>query len=220
MTGRFLGRQATNSPRTSLSSWWIPVPEKGSQQIYRDFIERFVHFESLIYEKKKLVMDVLLASDIESLGHMLSDVSERDRLHRDFTLDSLSTVVRELIACFPVYRTYITAESGVSEADRQVILRATRAAKRRNAAIDTSIFDFLRDILLLEKFDQFNDETRQLQLEFVLKFQQCTAQSWPRVWKTPPSIYLTDYPPSTKWEGTRSNSASAWNDFTRKTGQD
>jgi (1->4)-alpha-D-glucan 1-alpha-D-glucosylmutase len=120
-------------------------------------------------------MDVMLASDIEALGRMLGDVSERDRLHRDFTLDSLSTVVRELIACFPVYRTYITAESGVSEADRQVILRATRAAKRRNAAIDTSIFDFLRDILLLEKFDQFNDETRQLQLEFVLKFQQCTS---------------------------------------------
>jgi (1->4)-alpha-D-glucan 1-alpha-D-glucosylmutase len=148
--------------------------EKFSK-IYRDFIERYVHFESLIYEKKKLVMDVSLASDIESLGHMLSDVSERDRLHRDFTLDSLSTVVRELIACFPVYRTYISAESGVSEADRQVILRAVRTAKRRNAAIDTSIFDFLRDILLPEKFEYFDSETRRLQLEFALKFQQCTG---------------------------------------------
>jgi (1->4)-alpha-D-glucan 1-alpha-D-glucosylmutase len=144
-------------------------------KIYRDFIERYVHFESLIYEKKKLVMDVSLASDIESLGHMLSDVSERDRLHRDFTLDSLRTVVRELIACFPVYRTYISAENGVSEADRQVILRAVRAAKRRNAAIDTSIFDFLRDILLLEKFDDSDGETRQLRLEFAMKFQQCTG---------------------------------------------
>ena len=144
-------------------------------KIYRDFIERHVHFESLIYEKKKLVMDVSLASDIESLGHMLSDVSERDRLHRDFTLDSLSTVVRELIACFPVYRTYISAEGGVSEADRQVILRAVRAAKRRNAAIDTSIFDFLRDILLGEKFEDSESESRRLRLEFVLKFQQCTG---------------------------------------------
>jgi (1->4)-alpha-D-glucan 1-alpha-D-glucosylmutase len=144
-------------------------------KIYRDFIERYVHFESLIYEKKKLVMDVSLASDIESLGHMLSEVSERDRLHRDFTLDSLRTVVRELIACFPVYRTYISLEAGVSEADRQVILRAVRAAKRRNAAVDTSIFDFLRDILLLEKFDDSDSETRTLRLEFVMKFQQCTG---------------------------------------------
>ena len=144
-------------------------------KIYRDYIERYVHFESLIYEKKKLIMHVALASDIEALGRMLSDVSERDRLHRDFTFDSLSTVVRELIACFPVYRTYITAESGVSESDRQVILRAIRAAKRRNPAIDVSIFDFLRDMLLLQKFEHFNDETRRLQLDFVLKFQQCTG---------------------------------------------
>ena len=148
--------------------------EKFSK-IYRDFIERHVHFESLIYEKKKLVMDVSLASDIESLGHMLSDVSEGDRLHRDFTLDSFSTVVRELVACFQVYRTYISAENGVSEADRQVILRAVRAAKRRNAATDTSIFDFLRDILLLEKLDDSDGEAQRLRLEFVSKFQQCTG---------------------------------------------
>jgi (1->4)-alpha-D-glucan 1-alpha-D-glucosylmutase len=144
-------------------------------KIYQVFIERYVHFDSLIYEKKKLVMDVSLASDIESLGHMLSDVSERDRLHRDFTLDSLRTVVRELIACFPVYRTYVSDEAGVSEADRQVILRAVRAAKRRNAAVDTSIFDFLRDILLLEKLDDSDSETHRLRLEFVMKFQQCTG---------------------------------------------
>ena len=144
-------------------------------KIYRDYIERYVHFESLIYEKKKLVMDVSLASDIEALGRMLSDVSERDRLHRDFTFDSLSTVVRELIACFPVYRTYITAEGVVSETDRQVILRAVRTAKRRNPAVDVSIFDFLRDILLLQPFEHFSDETRRLQLDFVLKFQQCTG---------------------------------------------
>lgn len=144
-------------------------------RIYRDFIDRYVHFDSLVYEKKKLVMDVALASDIETLGHMLSELAERDRLHRDFTLDSLSTVVRELIACFPVYRTYITEETGLSESDRQVILRAVRAAKRRNAATDISIFDFLRDILLLEKFENFDEATHQKQIEFVLKFQQCTG---------------------------------------------
>lgn len=144
-------------------------------RIYRDFIDRYVHFDSLVYEKKKLVMDVALASDIETLGHMLSELAERDRLHRDFTLDSLSTVVSELVACFPVYRTYITEEAGVSENDRQVILRSVRMAKRRNLAIDPSTFDFLRDILLLEKFENFDEPTRQKQIQFVLKFQQCTG---------------------------------------------
>jgi (1->4)-alpha-D-glucan 1-alpha-D-glucosylmutase len=144
-------------------------------RIYREFIDRYVHVESLIYEKKKLVMEVTLSSDIETLGHMLSAVAERDRLHRDFTLDSLSAVVSELIACFPVYRTYITAGNGVSETDRHVILRAIRAAKRRNAAMESSIFDFLRGILLLENFDSADDTTKELQLEFVNKFQQSTG---------------------------------------------
>src|SRR6266446_3714120 len=144
-------------------------------RIYRDFIDRYVHFESLMYEKKKLVMDVTLSSDVESLGHLLSGLAERDRMHRDFTLDSLSGVVRELIACFPVYRTYINAEYGVSETDRLVILRAVRAAKRRNAAIDASIFDFLRSVLLLEPFEGVDPTFRSLQLEFVYKFQKCTG---------------------------------------------
>jgi (1->4)-alpha-D-glucan 1-alpha-D-glucosylmutase len=84
-------------------------------------------------------------------------------------------VVSELIACFPVYRTYITAESGVSEIDRHVILRAIRAAKRRNAAMEPSIFDFLRGILLLENFESADETTRKLQLDFVSKFQQSTG---------------------------------------------
>jgi (1->4)-alpha-D-glucan 1-alpha-D-glucosylmutase len=152
-----------------------PANEGVFSRIYRDYIDRYVHLESLIYEKKKLVMDVSLASDIESLGLALSELAERDRLHRDFTLDLLRTVVRELIACFPVYRTYVSEESGASESDRQVVLKAVRAAKRRNAAIEGSIFDFLRDVLLLEKFSNFNEAARRLQLEFVLKFQQCTG---------------------------------------------
>jgi (1->4)-alpha-D-glucan 1-alpha-D-glucosylmutase len=144
-------------------------------RIYREFIERYVHFESLIYEKKKLVMDVSLASDIVSLGHTLNELAERDRLHRDFTLDSLTTGVREVVACFPVYRTYISEESGVSEVDRQIILRVIRTAKRRNLAMDPSIFDYIRDVLLLENFANFDAATRQLQIQFVLKFQQCTG---------------------------------------------
>jgi (1->4)-alpha-D-glucan 1-alpha-D-glucosylmutase len=152
-----------------------PANEVVFSRIYRDYIDRYVHLESLIYEKKKLVMDVSLANDIETLGLALSELAERDRLHRDFTLDLLRTVVREVIACFPVYRSYVSEESGASESDRQVVLKAVRAAKRRNAAIDASIFDFLRDVLLLEKFSNFNEKARRLQLEFVLKFQQCTG---------------------------------------------
>jgi (1->4)-alpha-D-glucan 1-alpha-D-glucosylmutase len=41
--------------------------------------------------------------------------------------------------------------------------------------METSIFDFLRDVLLLEKFENFDEATRRKQIDFVLKFQQCTG---------------------------------------------
>ncbi|MBV8585215.1 MAG: malto-oligosyltrehalose synthase [Verrucomicrobia bacterium] len=144
-------------------------------RIYREFIDRYVHYESLIYEKRKLVMDVSFPSDIESLSLMLGAIAERDRLYRDFTLNSLASAVTEIIACFPVYRTYINADTGVSEQDRQIILRAMRVAKRRNASMETSVFEFIRSILLLENYDQLSDEVKQLFLNFVYKFQQVTS---------------------------------------------
>ena len=38
---------------------------------------------------------------------MLDRLSEQNRWFRDFTLDALARAVRETIACFPVYRTYL-----------------------------------------------------------------------------------------------------------------
>ena len=46
--------------------------------------------------------------------------------------------LREIIACFPVYRSYISGE--VTEADRRHVLRAVRRATLRNPALSSSIF--------------------------------------------------------------------------------
>ncbi len=48
-----------------------------------------------------------MASEINQLGHHLDSMSERNRLSRDFTLYSLVRVIRELVAAFSVYRTYV-----------------------------------------------------------------------------------------------------------------
>ena len=81
---------------------------------------------------------------------MLNRLSETNRWYRDFTLNALTGAVREVIACFPVYRTYLEPGRDATEDDRQVIDRAVAAAKRRNPGIEASIFDFLREILLLK----------------------------------------------------------------------
>ena len=63
---------------------------------------------------------------------MFDRLSEKNRWYRDFTLDALTLAVRETIACFPVYRTYLAPDRPVSDDDRAVIERAVAAAKRRN----------------------------------------------------------------------------------------
>ena len=59
------------------------------------------------YAAKRLIMQVSMASEINQLGHHLDRMSERNRLSRDFTLYSLVRAIRELIAAFSVYRTYV-----------------------------------------------------------------------------------------------------------------
>jgi (1->4)-alpha-D-glucan 1-alpha-D-glucosylmutase len=104
----------------------------------------------------------------------LDRLSETDRHSRDFTFNSLTHALREIIACFPVYRTYVD-ETGVTERDRDVIGTAVACAKRRNPATDTSIFNFVREVLLLHSPNDAGAEAREARRAFVMKFQQCTS---------------------------------------------
>ena len=148
---------------------------KSFSETYEKFIGRHVHFPSLIYEKKRLTMRLSLANDINVLGFMLNRLSERSRRFRDFTLNALTAAVREIVACFPVYRTYLIPGQPPSAEDIAVVNRATALAKRRNAGTDASIYDFLRDILLF-RFPADMDPALVAEHEqFVMKFQQCTG---------------------------------------------
>ena len=142
---------------------------------FHKFIGHNLHFGHLVYAKKRLVMRLSLANDVAVLGSMFDRLSERNRWYRDYTLDVLKLAVRETIACFPVYRTYVAPDRPVSEADRLVIERAVAAAKRRNPAIEESVFNFLRDILLRRFPENLDEEARAEHIHFVLKFQQTTG---------------------------------------------
>jgi (1->4)-alpha-D-glucan 1-alpha-D-glucosylmutase len=149
--------------------------ERAITGTFEKFIGHSLHFGHLVYAKKRLVMRLSLANDVNVLGAMFDRLSEENRWYRDYTLDVLTLAVREVIACFPVYRTYITPEGNVSDADRAVIQRAVAAAKRRNPAIEESVFNFLRDILLFRFPENLDEKQRAEHAHFVLKFQQITG---------------------------------------------
>jgi (1->4)-alpha-D-glucan 1-alpha-D-glucosylmutase len=147
---------------------------KEFDRVYARFIRQAVDFKELVYRCKKLIMQVSMSSEIGVLGHQLDRISERDRRSRDFTLNSLTGAIREIIACFPVYRTYVT-DAEVPERDRRYIELATARARRRNPAISASIFEFVRDILLLKSAEHVDESGRKAQRRFVGKFQQTTG---------------------------------------------
>src|SRR6266540_649940 len=149
--------------------------ETAITKTFHRFIGHSMPFGHLLYAKKLQVMKLALANDVDVLGNMVDRLSEQNRWYRDFTLEALARAVRETIACFPVYRTYLAPGRPVSEEDRQVVERAIAAAKRRNPAIEESIFNFLRDILVFRFPENLDAEARAAHTHFVLKFQQTTG---------------------------------------------
>jgi (1->4)-alpha-D-glucan 1-alpha-D-glucosylmutase len=149
--------------------------ETAITKTFHRFIGHSMPFGHLLYAKKLQVMKLALANDIDVLGNMLDRLSEQNRWYRDFTLEALSRAVRETIACFPVYRTYLAPGQPVSEEDRQIVERAISAAKRRNPGMDESTFNFLRDVLLFRFPSNLDAAARSAHTHFVLKFQQATG---------------------------------------------
>ncbi|MGA7885689.1 MAG: malto-oligosyltrehalose synthase [Acidobacteriaceae bacterium] len=128
---------------------------------------------TIVYQSKLNVMRTALSSEVYVLTNLLSRLASANRKARDFTDDLLETAIRETIACFPVYRTYIDDRGEYTERDRMVIRRAIARAKQRTRNFETSVFDFLERILLLhEKRDGEIDDQ---ELYFALKFQQLTG---------------------------------------------
>jgi (1->4)-alpha-D-glucan 1-alpha-D-glucosylmutase len=130
----------------------------------------------LVHEAKRLIMQTTMAGEINELGFELDRLSETNRLSRDFTLPSLVRVIREVVAAFPVYRTYV-GDRGleVSPRDRIYIERAVAEARRRNRQVSASVFDFVRDTLLLKTPGGASDAERRARLRFVMRFQQTTG---------------------------------------------
>ena len=103
-------------------------------------------FSEVMYASKKLIMETSLASELNVLAHDFNRISEQHRRSRDFTLNSLRKALVEFNACLPVYRTYVD-EHGSTRSDRETIVNAVGHARRRNPALEASIFDFLLDVI-------------------------------------------------------------------------
>jgi (1->4)-alpha-D-glucan 1-alpha-D-glucosylmutase len=153
-----------------------PRGRRELEAVYRRFTGLHEPAADVAYECRKLVLEVSMSSEVTVLSRRLDRISEQHRFSRDFTLNSLQAALCEVIACFPVYRTYVRAETGaVAPEDRRHIETAVRLAKRRNPATDESVFDFIASVLLLEDPEGLEPGPRRERRDFVMRFQQITG---------------------------------------------
>ncbi|BDG09438.1 malto-oligosyltrehalose synthase [Anaeromyxobacter paludicola] len=152
-----------------------PAHGRAFTELYTRYTGRREDFREVAWQRKKLVMSSSMASEINMLAHRLNRISESDRRTRDFTLNDLTRALVEYVAAFPVYRTYVTPDGRVSDRDRAYVDAAIARARRRSPVTDPSIYDFVRDAVLLRMPEELTTAERALWREFAMKLQQVTG---------------------------------------------
>ena len=151
------------------------------ENIYSTFTFKSVDIDLLKLECKDLILDSVLASELNVLAHRLSQIAESSWYLRDFTLGSIRDALKQIIKYFPVYRTYING-SPIDKASRNYIDWAVQLAKGSSSAINARVYDFLYSVLtldILDSIDEFSgiakDDFKKKILLFVMRFQQYTG---------------------------------------------
>jgi (1->4)-alpha-D-glucan 1-alpha-D-glucosylmutase len=141
-------------------------------RVYRAFIGDYVEWPDTAYDSKVLVLRTSLAAELNVLANQLARIAQTDRHTRDFTLTNLRQALTEVIAAFPVYRTYVTDIA--SDEDRRYIEWAIARARSRSPSTNIPLLDFVRSMLLADTSAVAEPLQAQVR-SFARKFQQVTA---------------------------------------------
>jgi (1->4)-alpha-D-glucan 1-alpha-D-glucosylmutase len=148
--------------------------EAGFDRIYARAIGREPDYDAIAYEAKKRIMSVNLASELTVLATNLSRIAATDRRSSDFTFNGLRDALMDVVAAFPVYRTYVVSEDIETE-DREFIEAAVAVAQMRSTLFDESMFAFIADVLTARAAGPDTSYDRNAVLRFAMRFQQYTS---------------------------------------------
>ena len=152
---------------------------RRSGKILRSFFARITgtsyDFRRVVYDAKKLILSSSMSSELHVLSRRLDRICQKQRHSRDFTLENLRFALGEVIACFPVYRTYTRMDQMcLTPEDLRHTLSAIQGAKARNPAFSQEVFDFIASVLLLHDSGLAESEKLERRM-FVMRFQQLTG---------------------------------------------
>lgn len=144
--------------------------EHAFDKIYEEFIGEKIPFDDLLYERKKWYIHFQMQSEIYALGCRIDNYCHASRISRDFSHFDIIEALGEIMACFPVYRTYRRKGEEVTSQDRAFIILAIERAKLKARDIETSTFDYLKDLFLLPPLPE-----NEAGFDLILRFQQLTG---------------------------------------------
>jgi (1->4)-alpha-D-glucan 1-alpha-D-glucosylmutase len=145
-----------------------PAGEAAMTGLYVRFTGETTDYAEVARRAKHQVMREALAADVERLTAIFVDVCEGHRRYRDHTRAELRDALREVVAAFPVYRTYVHPGAQPSAADAEYVTVAAARAAERRPDLDLELLSFLVDVLLLRHGGE-------AETELALRFQQVTS---------------------------------------------
>jgi (1->4)-alpha-D-glucan 1-alpha-D-glucosylmutase len=123
-----------------------PTGEEAFTRTYREFTGQTQAFEDVVRQCKLHIMEHEMGSELNVLARDAGRIARSNWRSCDFTNNILHAALKEIVARFPVYRTYIDG-SAPTEGDRRDIDWAIAQARRAENAPDASVFDFLHALL-------------------------------------------------------------------------
>ena len=142
--------------------------ERAIRDTYAAFSELDSDYPDVVCAAKLQIMRTELGAELERLTALLADVCEDHRHYRDYTRRELRDALREMIAAFPVYRTYASPGRPVSAADRAHVASAVSTAGDRRPDLDGDLLAFVGKLAML-------DYPGPLEAAFAVRFAQLTA---------------------------------------------
>lgn len=147
--------------------------EAEMTKIYETFTGRRSDPAEVLYEHRKLIIEKHMTGDVDNLAHLLKSTLSNDRYGRDLTLHGIRKGITEVMANFPVYRTYIDSENP-DQRDLEYIRESVRRAVKRNPAFMNEL-QFLERVLSLDYSHYLDDQEKMRWRHFVMRLQQFTG---------------------------------------------
>lgn len=152
-----------------------PSGEEELTRAYVEFTRQGTEFPNILRSSKLQIIENEMAGELHGLARDAAAIARSNPHTTDFTENVLRRALTQIVACFPVYRTYVDHIGEPSPEDRRDLQWALERARAQEMEVDPSVFDFLAGLLSGEMPPIRGGFSRTAILRFAARLQQYTV---------------------------------------------